>query len=268
MIGTFLKRLLGIPYETKPGKYSELNANMILATVRRLEKRIKERFPLSGLSKVGSELTQVASETQSINQKLRKPIWLIRGGAIVAVIFLFYLVATIINVTVEQFSQTNVDGISDWLQAIEAGVNELIFLSIALFFLATIETRVKRQVSLRELHRLRSIAHVVDMHQLTKDPSFVLSNAYRALDTKESPARTMTSFELVRYLDYCTELLSLISKLAALYAQNQNDSVVVAAVNDLEDLAHGLSGKIWQKIMILDITTAQGSNDSSGTLLN
>jgi hypothetical protein len=31
-----------------------------------------------------------------------------------------------------------------------------------------------------------------------------------------------------------------------------NDSVVLAAVNDIEELAGNLSAKIWQKIMILD----------------
>ena len=59
--------------------------------------------------------------------------------------------------------------------------------------------------------------------------------------------------ELARYLDYCAELLSLSSKLAALHVQYLNDPVVLDAVNDIETLAASLSNKIWQKIMILDI---------------
>jgi hypothetical protein len=55
----------------------------------------------------------------------------------------------------------------------------------------------------------------------------------------------------VRYLDYCSELLSLTSKVAALYVQHLNDAVVLAAVNDIESLAASLSHKIWQKIMII-----------------
>jgi hypothetical protein len=62
----------------------------------------------------------------------------------------------------------------------------------------------------------------------------------------------MTRFELARYLDYCSELLSLTSKLAALHAQYLNDPVVLGAVNDVESLAGQLSGKIWQKIVLLD----------------
>ena len=61
----------------------------------------------------------------------------------------------------------------------------------------------------------------------------------------------MSSFELRRYLDYCTEMLSLTGKLAAVYVQNFDDEVALAAVNEVEALTTGLAGKIWQKITIL-----------------
>ncbi|NOZ11622.1 MAG: hypothetical protein GXP09_11345 [Gammaproteobacteria bacterium] len=44
----------------------------------------------------------------------------------------------------------------------------------------------------------------------------------------------------------------LIGKPAALYTQNFHDAVVLAAVNEVESLAGGLSRKIWQKIAIFD----------------
>jgi hypothetical protein len=47
-------------------------------------------------------------------------------------------------------------------------------------------------------------------------------------------------------------MLSLVGKLAALYAQSNSDSVVLQSVNDIETLTNGISRKIWQKIMILD----------------
>ena len=65
----------------------------------------------------------------------------------------------------------------------------VVFLGIAIFFLLTIETRLKRRRALAALHQLRSIAHVVDMHQLTKDPEQLLSNPPA---TASSPARAMT----------------------------------------------------------------------------
>ncbi|MEL7482692.1 MAG: hypothetical protein AAGJ29_14180, partial [Pseudomonadota bacterium] len=57
--------------------------------------------------------------------------------------------------------------------------------------------------------------------------------------------------KLMRYLDYCTEMLSLTGKLAALYMQDIRDAVVIQAVNEIEDLTSGLSNKIWQKLQIL-----------------
>jgi hypothetical protein len=95
------------------------------------------------------------------------------------------------------------------------------------------------------------------MHQLTKDPEHLLSPHLR---TPSSPERQLTRFELARYLDYCTELLSLSSKLAAVHVQHLNDAVVLNAVNDVETLAANLSSKIWQKIVILDTVVERGED--------
>ena len=106
-----------------------------------------------------------------------------------------------------------------------------------------------RRVSLRELQRLRNIVHIIDMHQLTKDPEHLISPGKV---TPSSPKRRLTHFEMARYLDYCTELLSLSSKIAAVHVQTASDPVVLTAVNDIENLAASLSNKIWQKIVIID----------------
>jgi hypothetical protein len=91
------------------------------------------------------------------------------------------------------------------------------------------------------------------MHQLTKDPERTTTPQQ---DTESSPKRTLTPFELTRYLDYCSELLAIISKIAALYVQKFDEPVTLSAVNDVEELTNGLSRKIWQKIMILDRITS------------
>jgi hypothetical protein len=89
------------------------------------------------------------------------------------------------------------------------------------------------------------------MHQLTKDPERII---FHGADTASSPHRTLTAFELSRYLDYCSELLSHVSKIAALYAQSFDDSVALAAVDEIEALTDGLSRSIWQKMMILSLS--------------
>ena len=61
----------------------------------------------------------------------------------------------------------------------------------------------------------------------------------------------MSAADLARYLDYCSEMLSLTGKVAALYVQNFEDGVALQAVNEIEDLTTGLSRKIWQKLTIV-----------------
>jgi hypothetical protein len=55
----------------------------------------------------------------------------------------------------------------------------------------------------------------------------------------------------MRYLDYCSEMLSLTAKCAALYAESLSDAVVVDTVGDIERLTSELSSKIWQKITMV-----------------
>ncbi len=233
-------------------KYKELKPALILATLVRLEKRIEERFPHAGLRQVGKELVELAEEMRIGADLLKRPNWTIRTIGFVAIGLIISVLVAVILIT--PTLDTGAEGLKDWIETIESGINDIIFIALAFYFFGTIETRIKRRTALKTLYRLRSMAHVVDMHQLTKDPAYILADTH---PTASSPERTMTAFELTRYLNYCTELLSLISKLAALYAQNLNDHVVLNAVNDIESLAGDLSGKIWQKLMILDLAIPQ-----------
>lgn len=231
--------------------YRKLNPVYIVATLQTLGNRIRERFPESNLNRICEEMLGIAAESDSRVQRLRRPIWWLRIG--IALVILA-TVGVIVAFARELSVSMKVETIAELLQGLDAGVNEIILLSLALYFLFSLERRLKQREALRALHELRSIAHVIDMHQLTKDPDHVLAPS-RA--TPSSPARTMTRFELSRYLDYCSELLSLSSKLAALYAQYLKDPVILDSVNDVEQLAAGLSHKIWQKIMILDADVAR-----------
>jgi hypothetical protein len=232
--------------------YRTLSIQAIAETLQRLGLRIRERFPEASLNRVGQELLEVARESESRMRSLRRPRWLLRLAVVLilaAMIALMGWAAYSVRMMVKLEGET---GLPELLQGLDAGVNEIILLVIALVFFLSLEGRLKRREALRALHELRSIAHVIDMHQLTKDPEALLSPA---MTTLSSPKRTMTRFELSRYLDYCSEMLSLIAKLAALHAQHLPDPVVLDAVNDVETLAGGLSQKIWQKIVILDTGT-------------
>jgi hypothetical protein len=226
--------------------YRALNAPEIVQTLETLERRISERFPDSGLVKVCHELVVVGRETQGKAEEIARPNTALRvalGIVVLAALSgLGYVIATIKL----QSANTEVFGV---FQGVEAAMNITVLAGAALFFAVSIEDRLKRRRALRELHTFRSIAHVIDMHQLTKDPSTILHGAD---PTASSPKRTMTRFELTRYLDYSSEMVSLTGKLAALYAQNMPDTVVIDAVNDIEELTANFSRKIWQKITIIE----------------
>ena len=228
--------------------YRQLDDAKIIETLERLRDRIRERFPGSSLSRVSEELLSIARESASHIEYLARPNWPVRVGvglSIVAMLGAVFVALTRIRL------QGGVGGWPELVQVVESGVNDLVFLGIAVFFLLTIETRLKRRRALRALHELRSIAHVVDMHQLTKDPEQLMSETPA---TASSPVRTMSRAELGRYLDYCSEMLSVASKIAALYVERFNDDVTLGAVNEIESLTAGLSRKIWQKISMLQAT--------------
>jgi hypothetical protein len=225
--------------------YRALNASEIVKTISVLEHRINERFPKSGLTAVCHELLNVGEATQRNAQAIAVPNLWLRGliyVAIIAGIVGLVVVAQAIIQSINVQVGTEVFGFFQ-------GINITVLVGAALFFAVSFDDRMKRRRALSELHVFRSIAHVIDMHQLTKDPSVVLGH-YHA--TATSPKRIMKRFELTRYLDYCSEMLALTGKLATLYAQSLPDQVVIDAVNDIEILTANLSGKIWQKITILE----------------
>jgi hypothetical protein len=228
--------------------YRTLNADRIEATLETLHQRIQERFPSRGLANLCKQLLEIAREDKRKLAWVAQPnLWLrvgvgvaIAAGAIALLMFAFGL-----SIMGLEFGHE----VSSVLQGVDAAVNTIALSGAASWFLLNLETRWRRRAVLKDLHELRSIAHVVDMHQLTKDPT-QLWKGYNS--TASSQVHEMNEFELIRYLDYCSEMLSLAGKLAALYMQNMRDPVIIDAVNEIEDLTTSLSRKIWQKIMILN----------------
>jgi hypothetical protein len=228
-----------------PRKLHLLDATKIVITIVRLQARIGERFPDSGLANVAADLSETARATADHVQTLHRPNHVLRVLAALAVAA--GIAAQIYAARLVNWSAvvTHADLVA-LTQGLDAIVNLLILAAGALWFLLTLDRRLKRRAALRSLFELRSFAHVVDMHQLTKDPTVVLGPP-----TPSSPQRRMSEFELSRYLDYCAEMLALIAKLAALYAGQVQDEAVIGAVNEIEELTSDLGRKIWQKIMII-----------------
>lgn len=214
-----------------------LDSAQIIRTIEDIRNRIAARFPQAGLLGVCQQLLEVSGRVVECERYLRRPNWTLRGIGALAILALIALLVAVARFTLSAPADM---GISDIIQATEAAVSDVVFFGIAVYFLLSIETRVKRRRALAMLHELRSLTHIVDMHQLAKDPVLLTSEG------EMSPA------ELGRYLDFCSDMLSLISKLAAIMVQHFNDNVVLGAVNEIETLSTGLSRKVWQKITILE----------------
>jgi hypothetical protein len=220
--------------------YQTLDPGRIIATLETLERRIGERFPRSGLAKISADLTCNAPATTERIAGIARPyvgLRLLLGIVLAAGIT---CIAWLVLSAVRMEASTELTNV---MQGADAAVSLLIVLGGSALYLSTLESRWRRDQALKALHEFRSIVHVIDMHQLTKDPS-----AFGAPRTSSSPDRSMTVPQLLRYLGYCSELLSLAGKVAALYADKLRDPVVIDAVGDIERLTTDLSQKIWQKI--------------------
>lgn len=225
-------------------RYLQLEAHSIVMTCELLVERIEYRMPRRGLARVARSLRNVAGDAVARAFEIQRPNVLLR-------LVCYLLAAAILGVVCKFAFHLRFTDASGWemLQGIESGVGTIVYLGVAILFVVTLEGRLKRRQALAAIHELRALAHVIDMHQLGKDPER-LAERYGAGDEYES--QQLDPYDLGRYLDYCSDLLSLLGKVAVLYGRGNNDGVVLAAIDEVERLTTGLSQKIWQKIMILD----------------
>jgi len=222
--------------------FKNLNIDKVTAAINLLHLRIQERFPTANLLNVCNELKELSNKAKSNIQHLNKPYIYFR------ILFSFLIIITTggIAYTIWHISSQDLpSNFQSFISTSEALLNELVMIGAAFYFIGKFENSLKQKKILHSLQELRTIIHVIDMHQLTKDPTHVLQN-----NTDHSPERVLTKNELNRYLDYCSEMLSLTSKVAATYSFNSNDQIVLDTIHNIEVLSGSLSNKIWQKISI------------------
>ncbi|MCH9806475.1 MAG: hypothetical protein K0U74_01970 [Alphaproteobacteria bacterium] len=240
--------------------YRTLNPDNLIATVEKLENRISERFPGCGLAKVCAELTEISRDSRRKVKEASEPNIPLRVAVAVVLVLGVALLAYVGTIIEVKRDAENLFGV---LEGIDSAVNILLVTGAGIYFLSTLESRWHRERALKDLHELRSIVHVIDMHQLTKDPS---RDSKVGTPTPSSPQRLLTPFELSRYLDYCSEMLSLAAKVAALYAQGTRDPLIIATASDLGQITSDISAKIWQKITLVHRQIATEPPESAGPL--
>ncbi len=230
------------------GDEVQLVADHVGATVDQLERRIRARFGDRGLTRAAKDLRRLVDDVQQgagqSHIRLRRTTLIARTTSVTIVVA---TIAALVFSLREAFSD-GLERSQDWVPLIESVINDLVFSAIAMLFLWAFPERLERRTMLRLLHRLRSLAHVIDMHQLSKDPEQVSPTYTR---TPESVSHGLDADQLHHYLDYCSEMLSLTAKTAALCAEHSSDDVVLDTISTVETLTTELSNKIWQKISLL-----------------
>ena len=118
----------------------------VIDTIELLRQRITERFPGAGLAGVVAELLQIAKENSARaerisrrNMPLRVAIYALLAAGVGGLLWIVRLI---------DFSRTSADSVYSVLQGIEAAANLVVLMGAALFFLVTVEERLKRRRAL------------------------------------------------------------------------------------------------------------------------
>lgn len=249
----------------KTPSQTSLEHERLFTQLQKQNATIKHHFPNRGLSQVSPLIEGTFERAPQIAHRIMRPNYWIR--ALVCIISVTMLCFVVVGLLQLQFS--NNDGWSV-LEGIEAGISTAVYSGVAIVFFVSLEIRQRRQMTLKALQELRALAHVLDMHQMNKDTDYILS-PFGADGQGES--RRMNPAELERYLSHTADLLSLIGKLAAWYAQQVNDPEVLMAINEIEQLTGDMVQRTWQKISIIhamvirhhetETMTEQGMDENS-----
>ncbi|KAA1424346.1 hypothetical protein [Nocardioides antri] len=225
-----------------------LESEPVLTTLQALRERIGARFPERGLYAVSGDLVELAGRVATSEAQNRDRLRVVRLASRALILVVVGLTLAAFAFALRSVGEGPEHEV-EWLSLLESAVNDIVFAAIAIWFLFTVPERLRRSNTLALLHELRSLAHIIDMHQLNKDPERLRSTF---TPTSASPAMGLSHEELEHYLDYCSELLSLVGKTAALCAEESRDAVVLDTVSTIETLTTGMSRKIWQKISVLN----------------
>jgi hypothetical protein len=223
-----------------PNLKHRLDPAKIIQTAENLARRVSSRFPESNLAGLAADLAEIARETDERARQARQPIPLVRtaGGlaGLLGVWGLWFLVGRIQTHLVN--ANLEFDSITDLFEAADAGFNILIALAGALWFLVTIEARVKRKQALEHIGELLEFIQLIDVTQLYYTPELYKSNL--------PPDSAQSRFDHT-YLLFCNEMLGVIGNLAPLYTRGNMDDAVWRATSDVVTLVNAIEGRLFAK---------------------
>eukprot|EP01037_Dinobryon_pediforme_P020029 gene20029-20559_t len=148
--------------------YRRLDPGLVVETIGQLQARIEARFPRSELAGVCAELQRLGEESRRRARSFARPNWLLRLAVLVV---MAGALAVIGLVGLELDLDPGTRNLFSLIPSIDAFFNVTVLVGATCFSLFTIEARLIRARAATALRPLRAIIHVIDMHQLTKDPS-------------------------------------------------------------------------------------------------
>lgn len=227
-------------------RFQRLDHAAVRRSAANLQRRVEARFPERSLWEVGAELVALVDEVGSDEGDSRRRVRAARVASRVGMVLVLLFFGGAIGMAATEIAASP-DSLTvlDWLPLIETIINDVVFGGIAVFFLYTVPERMERARVLRVLHRLRSLAHVIDMHQLTKVPERLHQGS------RDDGGLGLTRDEFTIYLHQCSEMLSLVGKTAALFGEETTDGEILDAVGGIETLTSDMARKVWQKIALI-----------------
>lgn len=214
-----------------------------------LESRIRARFPTSSLLNNASWLRVLVGNAPSETRAYQRRFMALR---LVFVVIALAIAGGLIFAVYQLNLNYKPASLVDLAQLVESGINDVIFLSIGAFFLFRIEPWIKRRRMLLFLGRLRDLVHVTQLLQMHKDPERVVRPDDRSTEvTPELGAIGTSAFLMGKYLDYCLDMLTLISAVAAFVGRDVTDKQLRDGVWEIEELCSTISAKISNKTLML-----------------
>ena len=192
------------------------------------------------------ELLSIAQTTENRIKEATRPIYSIRVFSTLAIGASFvglWLILKHINTRWEFGTITEI------FESADACFNLVVLLAGLLWFLFTLEARIKRKRVLGYISELREFAHLIDVTQLYYTPDLYESD----------PDSNRSSLKLdYTYLFLCTQMLAVISNLAPLYTKSASSDSIWRAASDVETLSNDIATKLVFKTDVVRMISNEG----------
>jgi hypothetical protein len=232
--------------DLEKGGFDHLDVSAVANTAAALHGRVEAVFPDRNIARIAASIAgMLASGVKANRRSFRER--LLRVACVAACVAIAAAGCAALALSLVAAFNPAADD-KKWAALpplVESTINNGVFAAVAVAFLATLPRRRRRRRTLAHLHRLRSLAHVIDLHHLAKEPELVMPASV------PSTPDMLDDVGLARYLSFCVELLALVGKAAALCAEGDNDPVVLDTVAEIETLTAGIARGVWQRLTLL-----------------